>query len=403
MSEKEWSERLQFLFEKFIDDQSMTAAELKELQGYIHQKKYDSKIEILLTKAIEESAIHEEYDPSKLDKIFQQVIAAKVVNAENRPIRKIHWYKWSVAAAILLVLFTGNYLYTSKAEKETPLITLWKGHDIFPGANKAFITLEDGTHIELSETQEEIIADEKGVSYSDGSVLFEASKSAAPKAEGTITLHTPAGKMYSLLLPDGSKVWLNTMSKLSYSSKLFNDSREIFLEGEAYFEVEKKTNTKGSSLPFVVRTTQQELTVLGTKFNINSYSEDEIAVTTLVEGSVKVAPKGDPNLSKLLQMNQQSRIVNGRNEITINEVDPSIAIAWQKGIFQFNKNDIYSIMNQLSKWYGIEVQYKGDRIKNVFTGKVHRNLSLSQVLEILRFSKINYELIGNKIIISSEK
>ncbi len=187
-------------------------------------------------------------------------------------------------------------------------------------------------------------------------------------------MSTPRGGQYQLKLPDGSKVWLNAASSITYPTAFTGDNREVKITGEAYFDV-----VKNESKPFVVKTYKDRVIVLGTEFNINSYTDEGFIKTSLVEGTVKIN-------QTLLKPGQA--YINGK----ILETDLSKDLAWKNGLFSFENADIQSVMRQLARWYDVEVKFKGSISTDQFSGKLGRNLALSQVMRLLRVARVNYEI-----------
>jgi ferric-dicitrate binding protein FerR (iron transport regulator) len=196
-----------------------------------------------------------------------------------------------------------------------------------------------------------------------------------------------------LVLPDGTKVWLNAASSLKYPAAFAGNERRVELNGEAYFEV-----SKDPSKPFFVKTASQTVAVLGTHFNINSYTDESATKTTLLEGSVKVT--GNNGQSVKIKPGEQA--INYANAISIKEnVDTDEAIAWKNGKFMFKNTDLQTIMRQLSRWYDVDVEYQGKIEQKHYMGRISRNVPVSQIFEILKTSGLNFTINGRKIIVKS--
>lgn len=203
---------------------------------------------------------------------------------------------------------------------------------------------------------------------------------------------------------DGTEVWLNASSSLKFPVSFDKDERLVELKGEAYFEVAYKVKAergkqKGERVPFVVRSGGQIVEVLGTHFNISAYNDEASIKTTLLEGKVRVTAgsKQSPKDSKLLKPGQQSELSSVQREIIVNEVDTEEAIAWKNGMFQFSDSDLRSIMNELERWYDIEVDTKGMPEKR-FNGIIPRNVKLSQVLDMMeKTSGLKFKIEGRRV------
>ena len=299
-------------------------------------------------------------------------------------------WQFSIAAMLLIAFSLVIYLYRGNdlsAQKEV------LHQNIVPGGNKATLTLTDGKTIDLSEEKDGLIIGTNEITYSDGTKIGDNSDLAVNTAE-YITLTTPKGGQYKVVLPDGTQVWLNAASSLQYPVKFIGDERHVILEGEAYFEVERlysKASNINKKVPFVVETAAQEVKVLGTHFNINSYSDESFVKTTLLEGSVSVSIP-NTQYAVLLKPNHESSIAKGNNKIEVNAVDPANAIAWKNGLFRFDKADIYTVMRQISRWYNIDVVYEGKVNYEPFYGEIQRNYDLTEVLNVLKLGGVEFRI-----------
>lgn len=303
----------------------------------------------------------------------------------------------AVAASILLAVAIGIYLFTGNLykSKDTQL------SEINPGKHDATLTLADGKEIKLSNVGNGDLAKELGLTITktaDGQLVYQIEKQTTTgNRSGTglahHTLSTSNGEIFQLILPDGSKVWLNAASKLNYSVSLATDHKRVVnLNGEAYFEV-----FKDKKHPFIVRTSKQEIEVLGTHFNINSYDDEQVTKTTLIEGLVKVRLA---NEEALLRPGQESSV--DTKGINIRSVDTEGAIAWKNGKFLFNDEALESIMRKISKWYNVEVVYTSEDIKTAqFYAMIDRFSSIEEVLKVLRLTrKVSFRIEGRQITVS---
>lgn len=300
-----------------------------------------------------------------------------------------------VAAAVLICLGTAFYL--------SPLCKGIKGsgqelvvHDIAPGGNKATLILADGRKVTLDDASNGQIAEESGIiitKTAEGQLRYNitAIKSVNPTAYNTVV--TPRGGQYQVMLPDGTKVWLNASSSLKFPAAFGTEGRKVELAGEAYFEV-----ARNERLPFKVTTDKQEVVVLGTHFNINSYADETDTRTTLFEGSVKVTCKASSAV-KVLKPGQQA-VLEGK-EIAVASIDTDEALAWKNGLFIFNNEELESIMRKVSRWYNVTVEYKDDQVrKEAFGGSVSRFGNVSEILRMLEITgNVRFTINGNKIIV----
>jgi transmembrane sensor len=308
-----------------------------------------------------------------------------LVNLKNYVGNKTHiklWPRIAAVASILICLSAGFYFYKQLGTNQ---LTTSSTVDIAPGGNKAFLTLADGKRIALTDIKNGELAEQSGVKIikaTDGQLIYTISSvsNETNKAKDYNTIETPNGGQYQVTLPDGSKVWLNAASSLKFPpsfSRLVNRRVEL-LRGEAYFEIAKDKNH-----PFIVKSNGQEVKVLGTHFNINSYSDEQSTKTTLLEGSVKIeiVSGSRPKKGVVIRPGQQS-ILSGER-IRIVDADIESDLAWKNQEFVFKGENIQSIMRKLSRWYDIEVNYNGDCSHLSFYGVLSRSKNISSVLKLM--------------------
>lgn len=326
---------------------------------------------------------------SKLDTDEKSPLPARI-----RLIRRTRW----VAAAVLLIgLFSATYYYTIIAEKQELAqgkIPAPQQADRMPGSDKAILTLADGKEILLDHSGAGLLAKQNEASIikkGDGQIYYDAevARSAAPVFN---KLSTPRGGQYHLLLADGTRVWLNASSSLTYPVVFAGEQRRVEITGEAYFEV-----ARDISRPFIVQTGKTEIEVLGTHFNVNNYDDEDQQRTTLLEGRVKVHTDG--GRQQFLLPGQQV-LVDPSGKLNLkNQVDLDEVVAWKEGKFQFENAGIYEIMRQLVRWYDIDVQYQ-NKIDKRFGGIISRNVPLSKVLEMLqKTGEVKLTMNGKKILV----
>jgi ferric-dicitrate binding protein FerR (iron transport regulator) len=380
-------EQLQHLLEKYRDHRC-SPQEVKQLLQYFHKdsREQDHLMELVLNHLKEMPTAEELGDShfnSRLDQAYLNIRKELEVSHTRSKATWQLWKKILTAATITITVGIGALYYINRYKT-------YHGHtlqaqDIRPGGHKARLTLSDGHSIELSRAQSGIIVSDKGISYHSGLVISDKA------IGGLLTISTPKGGEYEVVLPDGSKVWLNAATTLQYSASLrARGNRNVMLvDGEAYFEV-----AKDKSRPFVVSTKTQEVEVLGTHFNINSYGDQGRTVTTLEEGSVKVS-SWDRKIAHsmntiILKPGEQSLSAGGL--LTVREADMQSALAWKEGMIYFRDAPIQEVLRQVSLWYKIEIEYEGIPTKEVFNGGVKRTADLSSVLRILELSNVHFSL-----------
>ncbi len=298
---------------------------------------------------------------------------------------------WMAAASVILVVgIFFIYQYVTKSMKtKDPLIA--EGSTLQPGGNKATLTLENGTVIDLSSAKNGLLNADSGISViktQDGRMVYE-DDTEVQTASVMHTLATPVGGQYQVTLPDGTRVWLNASSMLKYPSRFTGNDRIVELSGEGYFEVAKNVSN-----PFRVIAADVNVEVLGTHFNINAYSDEPSLTATLLEGSVKVSKGSD---FKMLIPGQQSSVIN--NEIRISTVDTSNIVAWKNNEFKFTDAPIENIMRQVKRWYGAEIIYQ-DKVAHHFNATVDRTEPIDKLLHYLEGTgQVHFKLDNKKIIV----
>ncbi|HEY0612173.1 MAG TPA: FecR domain-containing protein, partial [Chitinophaga sp.] len=265
--------------------------------------------------------------------------------------------------------------------------------DAMPGGNKAQLTLADGAIVELDSSRTGSLPAQGNVSVlaRPGQLVYNKTASQVPASVSYNILRTPKGGQYQLVLPDGTKVWLNAASSLRFPTQFTETTRSVDLTGEAYFEV-----AKNAAQPFHVKVEGMDITVLGTSFNIMAYTDENTIKTTLLEGAVKVT-KG--NEERLLHPGQQSQLEAGSSIKVINNADIELAVAWKNGFTSFRSADIRTIMRQVMRWYNIEVEYEGEIPQRVFTGDIPRDARLSELLQLLEVSKIHFKMNNDRLVV----
>lgn len=321
--------------------------------------------------------------------------------SKNIPVRKLNPYlsRIAAAAAILVVVSLGIYYYTYTDHGAGANNY---ANDISPGRNKAILTLADGRKISLNDAANGNLAKQAGIVISktaDGQLLYTVEDHSATSKNGAVvynTIETPRGGQYQVHLPDGTNVWLNAASSLKYPASFTNlPTRNVKLKGEAYFEV-----AKDKKHPFTVSTELQEIEVLGTHFNVNSYADEPAQKTTLLEGSIALRQSGNnKNNVAVLKPGQQSVLMN--NNLKIQDINVKLAVAWKNNKFLFENDNIAYIMRMVSRWYNVEVVYSGDIPDDKFIGAVSRFENVSEVLKTLEYTgKVKFKIEGRRITVT---
>jgi transmembrane sensor len=301
--------------------------------------------------------------------------------------------KLALAAGVIgmMIAIGFKYMRPNQNPNNTAVI-----QEIKPGGNNAILTLASGQKINLSTATNGQIAKQGGThiyKIANGQISYKPiALSAAGNVMLTNTISTPKGGQWKVTLPDGTKVWLNSLTSFSYPESFAQQKKRVVsLQGEAYFEV-----ARDKTHPFIVRTNNQTVEVLGTHFNINSYTDEQSIKTTLSEGRVKVSTLSGK--MKMLKPGHQSIVTD--QEIEVKEVDVNEMLAWKNGYFQFNDEPINSVMKKLGRWYNFEILYKGAVPSDNINGKISRNKDLSQVLKALEATKtVHFIVEGRRVIV----
>lgn len=368
-------ERLKYLLEKYARKEANEAETAEMLQLL----KAENGEEVLAACVNESrnTATEEDFPETDWSGIWQKVQAGVKPSATVHPLKR---YRWWVAAAVLLL--AGPALWFSDLRKPQPLAQAVE-KDILPGREGAILTLADGSTVVLDDKGDGVVASQQGtkVLLSNGQLAYKREGETAAIAYNILT--TPKGRMFGIVLPDGTKVWLNAASSLRYPTVFSGRERRVEVTGEAYFEV-----AHDKRMPFRVAVNNgPEVEVLGTHFNINSYTDESDVSITLLEGAVRCT---NGNEKAVLKPGQQARIAERMN--VLDNADVEKVMAWKNGIFNFNDASLEEVMRQLERWYDIEVIYEKGIPKLEFIGKMGRDLTLAEVLAGLEMSKVHFRI-----------
>lgn len=366
------NEELRDLFSKY-PDLKKTADELKSEEGLR---------ELLLEYEYLFDADFSRREEDNLNNILTHIRTGEGHNRHRKP-----WFRYAVVASIVLCLGIGGYFlypFVSDSNRTTEQFS----SNITAGNNKAILTLANGEEILLSSDHEGIVID-NGVRYDGGHTL--ANQELVGHTQ--LVLTTPRGGQYHITLSDGTKVWLNAESKLVYPATFIGDRREVRLVGEGYFEV--ASNKKE---PFIVKTEREQVEVLGTHFNINSYTDERISRVALLEGSIKVSGASGQGV-ELLRPGQQSLVSTAG--IRVEAVDIEECLAWKNGEFMFNNESLAHIARRLERWYDIDIQLSPSIKDITIWGAVSRYEDFDTVMEVIKRTdkRISYSIQGRRTVV----
>ena len=387
------------LLERFLHDQ----LDPVELKVFLHNVKMSENGEVIkekLMQKLEARAYKGLSVGMDLDQKFQQMLnkAAQMHMEDYDPAlipikqrkKSFNVKRIAIAASLLLALSTAGYfLLINKAEREEEMVRITEpGIDVkAPEANRAMITPADGRTIYLDSVANGTISqfgNVRIIKTEDGKIIYSGSSSNEVVYH---TLSNPRGsKVIDMEMADGSHVWLNAGSSITYPVAFAGGTRNVSITGEAFFDI-----THERSKPFIVRKGKTSVIVLGTRFNINAYDNEDDIKITLLEGSVKV------NSQVILKPGQQARVASTIN--VVSNVNVEEVMAWKNGLFDFNKTEIGEIMRQLERWYDMQVIYPAGKPNITLTGNISRHINISKVLQMLEMSGVKFSIDGKKIIV----
>jgi transmembrane sensor len=391
-------EHIAGLIVKFLQG-GLSKTENKQLQEWISESpenKETFELSTQVEKLLEDLTWYQQ-SKEKNWKELNKVIGGKVVSFT---FRKLMPY---AAAVLVLILATASYMWVfnkkKPAEAHNTISAKYK-NDILPANGRAILTLDGGQKVILDSTTG-IVAKQGNTQIINNTGQLVIAPSTAQAAIVYNSVNTENGGIYSIVLSDGTIAWLNAASSLTFPNAFTGIQRKVEITGEVYFEV-----AKDAAKPFIVSiktpagNSRGEIEVLGTHFNVNAYDDNSIVRATLLEGSVKVS---NGNKSTVINPNQQAQISNDKVTV-INDPDIDQTMAWKNGLFFMAKQDIKSIMEEVQRWYNVEVEFAGTPITGTFSGKISRKEPVSKLLMILELTEgVRFEIVDNKIIVMSPK
>lgn len=368
----------------------MTPEEFRRWQVMLQEENNTTQLESLLAELADtdHSAFGKEAPLQRMYAHIVQDIPSKVSRIPQKPVYR-RYVTWAAAASLLLLVATGIYRWQ---QFRIPIPMAAK-YDVAPGGSKAVLQLADGSRITLdSASRQQIQLGNATAQQVNGQLNYGPAVNDA--TAGINVLTTPRGGQFQVVLPDGTRVWLNAASSLSYPTAFTGKERLVEVSGEAYFEVAHDAHK-----PFRVKINKQEnyIDVLGTHFNVNAYTDESAIRATLLEGRIRFGA----GKTVVLAPGQQAILPAGTTAPTVlKSVDTSAVMAWRSGLFNFEGQHLREVMRQLSRWYNIEVVYDQEVPDVVFGGKILRNVNLTQLLKILTDAGIHFRLEpGGKLII----
>mgnify|MGYP000879843752 CR=1 FL=1 len=409
---------------------TITPEEERAFRLFVSDTANQELVESYIANILEQSPDLDLPSPEAEKALLDRILSNASAGTRSGNVRTLWRWGWA-AAAIILFAAGGLYLWMNRDEKVRSNVMAKQEQkaDIEAGKDGAILTLADGRQVVLDSLGNGIVATQNGINLqlNNGRLAYEAVVGGRsvrarplPSQRGTAVynvLTTPKGRQFRLVLPDGSKVWLNAASSIKYPVVFDEEERRVEISGEVYLEVAHSTSSEGENIAFIVQTANQQIRVLGTSFNVNAYDDEGAEKTTLIEGSVRVTAGGDsswgtsaganPGVRRkfvILKPGQQASVLFHQFQkfppIQVQAVDVDRVIAWKNGFFQYNNADIETIMRQVERWYDVKVSYPNGIPADRFSGTIPMHVSLSHFLDILKYSDIKASINGNNLIIS---
>ncbi len=389
------------LFQKLLNNECLPE-EVDNLVEWMASEKTDEASKQLIRDQLAVPVHSNEIN----EKVRQRLeIHLGAILKEDKPVSKskvisIKFRKY--AAAVLIVMMAGGAYFFIKKESikeavKTEAISSRFKNDILPGGNRAILTLANGRNIILDNVHNGTLAQQGNVDVvklNPGEISYNKLNDLLDEKKSGIfynTISTPRGGQFQVVLPDGSKVWLNAESSLHFPTAFTGNERKVELTGEGYFEI-----AKNADMPFKVNVNNAIVEVLGTHFNINAYGDETAMKTTLLEGSVKVLAY---EKTQVLKPGEQLTMKNNGFEQLLNNVNTEQVLAWKNGLFDFSDVDLRSIALQLSRWYQVDISFEGNIPDKHISGIISRKNNISTILGMLEFTAgIHSRIDGAKVV-----
>jgi ferric-dicitrate binding protein FerR (iron transport regulator) len=398
---------LKELLRRYLND-TLSEEELQQLIAHLRSGEQD----VIFRQVIGESLASDEFttpvEKERKDGIYRLMmrnaneieapeLQQVVEDSRHRIIKLTILKKIAVAAAVVLMVGVSLYFAGRRLSPPPVMVAnsdLHRPENRHAGSNKAILTLADGSNIALDSTTAATLTSQGGTRVSNlpgGILAYNAENMAAAKVAYN-TVATPKGGQYQVMLPDGSKVWLNAASSLHFPTVFTGTERVVTLTGEAYFEI-----AANELKPFRVIAHGTEIKVLGTHFNVNSYPDEGTVNTTLLQGSVMVESNGK---SALLKPSQQAQA--GEKIKVLDNVDTEMLMAWKSGRFSYNNTALETIMRQVSRWYDVEVVFE-EKITDTYSMDIGRDVPLEKLFRYLeRSGGVHFSIQGRKITVTRQ-
>ena len=386
------------LFNRFFSN-TITAEEKVILANWVKDKSNKAAFETMLQHSWENFELNRSLTEEKAGALLSAILEKDKIHESPRtkivPMRSRIRVR-SVAAAILILFAAGAaYFLWQQGTQQTEMVAV---SDVAPPlSSDAVLTLANGEKIVLDSAANGHLIDQGNtniVKLADGQIVYGSSGAMAETLFNTLTV--PVGsRIASITLSDGSTVWLNAGSSITYPVAFSGGERKVNITGEIFFDI-----AHDATKPFIVTKGAQQIKVLGTQFNVNAYDDESAMKVTLLKGSVQIAA---PSGGVILTPGQMASIHGNEPMRVLNNADVEQVIAWKKGVFDFNGADIKTVMRELSRWYGLEVHYNGE-IADRFHIETSREMNLSNMLRILQTTgSVSFKIEGKKVTVMDKR
>lgn len=376
------------LMEQFVSGEISPEGKVM-LLSMLDNPDYSDELDSILREnydSVEIPSVSSEATEKFIKELRKKINVTPRVKDSSSPVLNIlNWKKFAVAASVLLVIGLGILFLLQKYNEPSIIVTSKETDDKEPGKMGAILTLSNGSKIVLDSVGNGVLANQNNTAVlkKNGGVVYTSGADAQAVYN---TMTTPRARQYNLELSDGTKVWLNASSSITFPTSFTASERKVTITGEVYFEV-----AKDKTRPFRVSVNGMQVNVLGTHFNVNAYEDEATVNTTLLEGSVLITEKSKKILLKPGQQaeKQNSGVIVVNDDVNLDEV-----MGWKNGVFYFENASLQMVLRQLSRWYDVDVMFDRGVPSRTFEGEIQRNLQLSQVLKILEKNKVHFEIDG---------
>ncbi len=381
-------------------DGSISSQDYEELVGFLHENSDDAEVGLVMEE-VAEWVERDQQVNIPTETMYAHILGDSRYKAGlSRPKqRTVIWRKWAYAAAIAAAVMLPVLIYFERStglkmavENIRVAEVIDSASSVFPGYKQATLMLADGSVIPMDSLEGRVVTTGDGIQLSmkNGQLTYEMDHAVEEPVMNTIS--APLGGEYQVMLSDGTEIWLNAASSITYPIAFVGNVREVKISGEVYFEVRRNEEQE-----FVVYVDDTRIKVLGTHFNVNAYDDEPTVRTTLLEGSVRIE-KGKE--TRLLKPGQQAETAADRNEIAVKQVDVEEAVAWKNGYFLFNNEHVTNAMRRIGRWYNVDIQYEGSVPRKGLDGTISKMEDIHQLLNALEITGVaKFELKERRIMV----